>query len=232
MGLISRVSSRTYRLPRSATIMSSKINKESLYEAIDVVLADSKGEGQVYIKDDKEFQMKKRNFVETVELQVMLKNYDPQKDKRFSGTVKLPIVARPKFNVCVLGNQAHIDQDKKLVKKLAKRYDAFIASDALIRQIPRLLGPGLNKAGKFPAILGASDDMQAKIDEMQATIKFQMKKVLCLAVAVGTVEMSADELAQNINMSINFLVSLLKKQWQNVRSLHIKSSMGRVQRLY
>ena len=31
---------------------------------------------------------KKRKFVETVELQISLKNYDPQKDKRFSGTVK------------------------------------------------------------------------------------------------------------------------------------------------
>ena len=31
---------------------------------------------------------KKRKFVETVELQIGLKNYDPQKDKRFSGTVK------------------------------------------------------------------------------------------------------------------------------------------------
>ena len=32
---------------------------------------------------------KKRNFLETVELQIGLKNYDPQKDKRFSGTVRL-----------------------------------------------------------------------------------------------------------------------------------------------
>jgi large subunit ribosomal protein L10Ae len=31
---------------------------------------------------------KKRNFVETIELQIGLKNYDPQRDKRFSGTVK------------------------------------------------------------------------------------------------------------------------------------------------
>merc|ERR1712158_54883 len=92
-----------------------------------------------------------------------------------------------------------LNKDKKLVKKLAKKYDAFLASDALIRQIPRLLGPGLNKAGKFPTILGASDDMMAKIGEMP----------------------------QNINMSINYLVSLLKKQWQNVRSLHVKSTMGR-----
>ena len=31
---------------------------------------------------------KPRKFQETVDLQIGLKNYDPQKDKRFSGTVK------------------------------------------------------------------------------------------------------------------------------------------------
>lgn len=31
---------------------------------------------------------KRRNFVETIELQIGLKNYDTQKDKRFSRTVK------------------------------------------------------------------------------------------------------------------------------------------------
>ena len=33
-------------------------------------------------------QEKQRKFVETIELQIGLKNYDPQRDKRFSGTVK------------------------------------------------------------------------------------------------------------------------------------------------
>jgi large subunit ribosomal protein L10Ae len=42
---------------------------------------------------------KKRNFLETVELQVGLKNYDPQRDKRFSGTIKLPVVPRPGMSV-------------------------------------------------------------------------------------------------------------------------------------
>ena len=60
----------------------------------------------------------------------------------------------------------------------AKRYDAFLASDSLIKQIPRLLGPGLSKAGKFPTMLTHSDNMVHKIDELKATIRFQMKKVL------------------------------------------------------
>nr|AHB12456.1 60S Ribosomal Protein L10A [Pantala flavescens] len=217
--------------------MSSKVSRETLYECVNGVLKHSK--------------LKKRRFLETVELQIGLKNYDPQKDKRFSGTVKLKHIPRPKMSVCILGDQQHCDEakanevpymdvealkklnkSKKLVKKLAKKYDAFLASEALIKQIPRLLGPGLNKAGKFPGLLTHQEAMMQKIDEVKATIKFQMKKVLCLSVAVGHVKMSPDELVQNIHLAINFLVSLLKKHWQNVRSLNIKSSMGPPQRLY
>ena len=65
--------------------------------------------------------------------------FQVQKDKRFSGTVKLPYTPRPKMAVCVLGDHKHceeakalgIDQmavedlkklnkNKKLVKKLGK----------------------------------------------------------------------------------------------------------------
>jgi len=110
--------------------------------------------------------------------------------------------------------------------------DAFLASESLIKQIPRLLGPGLNKAGKFPSLLTHNENMMVKVEEVKSTIKFQMKKVLCLSVAVGCVTMTPDELAMNINLAVNFLVSLLKKNWQNVKSLHIKSTMGKPQRLY
>merc|ERR1712202_103361 len=68
--------------------------------------------------------------------------------------------------------------------------------------------------------------------ELKCTIKFQMKKVLCLAVAIGNVGMGEDELVQNLNLAVNFLVSLLKKNWQNVKSLNVKSTMGKPQRLY
>ena len=48
-----------------------------------------------------------------------------------------------------------MNKNKKLVKKLAKKYHAFLASEAIIKQIPRLLGPGLNKAGKYSDLLTA-----------------------------------------------------------------------------
>jgi len=139
-----------------------------------------------------------------------------------------------------------LNKNKKLVKKLgmhriccfkcllcsAMSYDIFLSSESVIKQIPRLLGPGLNKANKFPTLVTHNDNMSAKIAELKATIKFQLKKVLCLAVAIGNVKMTEDQLLNNTRMSVNFLVSLLKKNWQNVKSLFIKSTMGPVQRIY
>ncbi|KAK6203297.1 ribosomal protein L1-like protein [Scheffersomyces amazonensis] len=196
-------------------------------------------------------ETKKRNFLETVELQVGLKNYDPQRDKRFSGSLKLPQVPRPNMTICIFGDAFDVDRaksigaeamsvddlkklnkNKKLIKKLAKKYNAFVASEVLIKQIPRLLGPTLSKAGKFPTPVSHNDDLYGKVQDVKSTIKFQLKKVLCLAVAVGNVEMEEDILVNQIMMSANFLVSLLKKNWQNVGSLVIKSTMGPSFRIY
>merc|ERR1712106_821493 len=190
--------------------MSTKVPKETLYECVAAVLKGAEG--------------KPRKFLESVDLQIGLKNYDPQKDKRFSGTVKLKHIPRNKFKVCILGDQAHCDEaaekgiacmsadelkklnkDKKKVKKLAKGYDAFLCSDTLIKQSPRLLGPGLNKAGKFPTMCTHSEKLMDKAADIQATIKFQMKKVLCLSVAIGHIDMKPDELVQNIYLAMNYL---------------------------
>ncbi|KAG5440423.1 hypothetical protein PCK2_000556 [Pneumocystis canis] len=215
---------------------SSKVSAATIRENVRLLLAYS--------------EEHKRNFLETVELQIGLKNYDPQRDKRFSGTIKLPNIPR-RLDICVLADAHDLDRakelgvdalsvedlkklnkQKKLVKKLAKKYDAFVSSDSLIKQIPRLLGPGLSKVGKFPVPVSHIDDLSIKLAEVQATIKFQLKKVLCLGVAVGNVGLTEDQLVANIMLAINFLVSLLKKAWQNVKSLVIKSTMGKPYRLY
>jgi large subunit ribosomal protein L10Ae len=220
----------------------SKLQTETLSKAIAGVLGG---------RQDKAGNKKKRRFLETVELQIGLKQYDPQKDKRFAGAVKLPYIARPRMKICVLGDELHCDEakqlkvefqtiedlgkykkDKKMVKKLAAQYDVFLASPAVIKMIPRLLGPWLNKAGKFPTLIDHKTPLSEKIEQMKSTIKFQLKKVTCLNVAVGHVKMKPEELDLNIRLAVNFLVSLLKKNWQNVKCLYIKSSMGRPFRVY
>merc|ERR1712243_42453 len=77
----------------------SKINRDNLRESIDNILRHAN-------------ETKKRKFTESIELQINLKNYDPQKDKRFAGTVKLRHIPKPKMQVCILGDQVHCDQAK------------------------------------------------------------------------------------------------------------------------
>merc|ERR1712117_384342 len=140
---------------REANPTMSKVPTEILRECVEAVKKGS--------------EEKPRKFLESVDLQIGLKNYDPQKDKRFSGTVKLRHIPRRKFRVCLLGDQQHID-------------------DAKSKNIPAMSADDLKKLN--------------------------------------------DQLMENIRLAMNFLVSLLKKHWQNVKSLHIKSTMGPVQRLY
>merc|ERR1712224_899420 len=103
----------------------------------------------------------------------------------------------------------------------------LLASEKVIKLIPRLVGPGLNKAGKFPTLLNSSDNIVQKVEEVRSSVKFQLKKVLCMGVAVGNVAMDEKQIFINTLISVNFLVSLLKKNWQNVRCLYIKTTMGK-----
>jgi len=56
-------------------------------------------------------------------------------------------------------------------------------------------------AGKFPTPIGHSEDLSNKVVEVKSTIKFQLKKVLCLGVAVGHVQMTEDQVLANVMLS-------------------------------
>jgi len=113
---------------------------------------------------------------------------------------------------------------------MGKSYDVILASDSVIRQIPRLLGPTLNKMGMFPTAVKPTESIQEKFDSMAATIKFAVKlkpgAPMCLSAAVANVEMTPEEISDNITAAVNFVLTLCKKGWQNVKRVHIKSTMG------
>merc|ERR1712183_187596 len=104
----------------------------------------------------------------------MGKDYDPQKDKRFVGTVKLPNLPRPNLKICIIADEKHktevnsqkidiavttldelkkFNKDKKIVKKWAKQYDQLIASDTVLKKVPVVVGPILNRIQKFPTVV-------------------------------------------------------------------------------
>jgi large subunit ribosomal protein L10Ae len=198
---------------------TSKVTKEVLQECI---------------KEMRE-KTKERKFAQTVELQVALKDYDPAKDKRFVGSVKLPNCPRPALKICLIADEKHKDEakaanidnlevvtldelkkynkDKKLIKKWAKKYYLLLATDSLVKKVPVVVGPILSRIGRFPQPITHNEPLKNKVDDVRSTVKWQLKKVTNLNVAVGNEKMEDKEIQQNVSMSLNFLASLLKKQW-------------------
>merc|ERR1719163_175607 len=188
-----------------------------------------------------------RKFKQTVELQVALKDYDPQKDKRFVGTVRLNNIPRPKLKICLIADQKHMDEakanevdidvfsidhlkkfnkDKKLIKNWAKKYSVLLATGSLVKEVAKL-GPVLNRIGKFPQPVTHAEPLKKKIEDVRGTVKWQLKKVTNLNVAIGHQDMDDEQLRANIVMALNFLVSLLKKGWHNMKAINIKMTMGK-----
>jgi len=193
--------------------------------------------------------VKHRNFVETVEIHFGLKNFDPARDKRIAGSTELVHPPRQKFKALVLGSEQHIDEakalnldykslddlkkikrDKKIVKKIGKSYDKILASANIIRQVPRLLGPQLNRMGKFPLAVRTNETIEEKVLGFSKIVKFQLKFKVgspqCLSAPIGHMKMTSTQMQENIIAAINFVLTLMKRGWQNIKRIHVKSSMG------
>lgn len=216
----------------------SRIHQESLKTAIKEILNYSK-------------TTKKRGFTETIELQIRLKGYNVAKDKRFIGSIKLPNVVRPGLRIGILGDKVHCEQaeaikvpsydlqtltnfnkEKKTIKYWAKKHHLFLASETIIKNLSRTLGPAFNKTGKFPTPIRSSDKVADAVDEARKTIKFRLKKSIAFGVPVANVAMTETEVFQNVMLATNYVVSLLKKQWQSVGALVLHSTMGKPHRIY
>jgi large subunit ribosomal protein L10Ae len=198
-----------------------------------------------------ELNERKRNFEETIELQVQLQNYDFRKDKRFTGTVELPYTTRRSCFVCVFGDTHHceeamrigvdyktlaelqgIGRNKKLIKSLFRKYHFLLASESLIRTIPRMLGPTLNKMGKFPSLITHSDNLELTVSKLTRSVRIIARREPHLGFAIGNRTMKPNEIIIQITVVVSYLVALLKHKWDSIRSLNIKSTMGKNHTIY
>ncbi|KAI3874022.1 hypothetical protein MKX03_029172 [Papaver bracteatum] len=136
----------------------------------------------------------------------------------FSEVVTYP---RPKMKVCMLGDAQHVEEaqkigleymyveglkklnkNKKLVKRLAKKFRTFLASEAVIKKIPILLNLVLTRhACKFPTFVTHQESLEANVNGNKDMVKFQLKKVLCMGVDVGNFGMEEKQIFQNVQLS-------------------------------
>lgn len=196
-------------------------------------------------------QRKRRRFIETVEITIVLNDWASLKKQRIKGTYTFKHVPKAKFRVCVLGDKKHCEEAKangidcldrnaintlqkssKLVKKLAAKYNAFLASPSICNKVPRIIGPWLHRAGKAPILVTHRDFLVSKVDKVKRTIRFEMNKSPVVGFVVGNVHLTHGQLVENFEGLVNHLLTLLPGGWGDIRSVDIKSTMGPAQRVY
>jgi len=195
---------------------------------------------------------KKRNFVETVELAINLKDIDLTIPKnRIQDDIILPHGRGRKVRVCVIGGGelAHkakevadvvitpeelqvIADDKKQAKKLAGDVDYFIAEAPLMAVVGKRLGIVLGPRGKMPKPIAPGADPAPMIEGLRNTVSVRTRDKKTFHVPVGTVDMEASKIAENVDTVLKRVESKLEKGKMNIASTYVKTTMGPAERLF
>jgi len=189
---------------------------------------------------------KKRNFRQSVELLVSLRDIDLRKpENRIRELVELPNGLGKEARVCVIASgdaalrakRAGLDVldkeeleamagDKKAAKKLAEQYDFFVAEAPLMPLIGRVLGPVLGPRGKMPTPVPPMADFKPIVEKLKKSVRVVAWKAPNVYCRVGTEDMDDKALAENINAVIKALEDKLPRGLGNIKSVYVKMTMG------
>ena len=194
---------------------------------------------------------KKRNFVETVELAINLRDVDLSLPKnRIQEDIVLPKGRGKQVKVTVIGGGelalkakdvadlvigpdeiGTLADNKKQAKKIANETDYFIAEAPLMAQVGKRLGTVLGPRGKMPKPIAPGADPSAMIDSLRKSVTVRSKDHKTFHVPVGTVNMSAEDIAENVDVIMSRVIGHLEKGKHNLDSAYIKTTMGASERL-
>lgn len=198
------------------------------------------------IKDVKE-KSKKRTFVQSIELIISLRDIDPKKPEgKIQELIELPNSTGKENKVCVIASgemalkakKANADLvlkktelqalagDKKRQKELATTYDFFIAEAPLMPLVGRVLGATLGPKGKMPTPVPPTANIAEHMKKHQKMVFIRVRGQPVLQCRVGTENMADNKIAENSQAVIGRVEGKLKRGIKNIRSIHLKTSMG------
>ena len=195
---------------------------------------------------------KKRNFRETVDLVINLKDVDLAIPKnRIQEDIILPHGRGRAVRVCVIGGGelAHkakdvadlvimpeelgtIADDKKQAKKIANSTDYFIAEAPLMPTVGKRLGIILGPRGKMPKPIAPGADPTPVVESLRKSVSIRTKDKMTFHAPVGTVDMDPDQIADNIETIVKRVETRLEKGRMNIASSYVKTTMGPSERLF
>jgi len=196
---------------------------------------------------------KKRKFVQSVDLVISLRDLNPQKrpEDKILEYVVLPHEIGKKRKICAIVDKElevearkHCDyvitkddlekfaRDSKEARKIAKRYDFFIAQATLMPRIGQIFGKYLSSREKMPSpkysgILTSSSKIDEIVKRIQKTVQISTKKQPTIQCSVGTEKMKDEEIAENVLTVYNFILKKLPKGKQQIKNCLIKLTMSK-----
>jgi large subunit ribosomal protein L1 len=189
-----------------------------------------------------------RNFAESVDLAINLKNLDMSQPKyRVDEEIYLPnglgkdlkIAVFAKGEVGLQAKEAGCDyvfteedindlaDDKSRARSIANECDFFIAEVQYMPLIGKTLGAILGPRGKMPVPLTPDKNVADMIKSSKNSIRIRSKDKLTFHVAVGRRDMDAERIAENIESIVNRIESVLDKGKQNLKSIYVTTTMGK-----
>jgi large subunit ribosomal protein L1 len=187
----------------------------------------------------------KRKFVQTVDLIINLQKFDARKES-LNTFVQIPHPAPKKICAIITRKTELVDfilkedfvKYKELtdVKKLAKKYDFFVAVASLMPEIATKFGRVFGPMGKMPSpqagIIPADNDaaIKAMVDKMKSVVKIKSKE-RSLKIPVGKEDMSEKELKANIEAILQGVENALPQKNQNIKNALIKYTMSTPRRI-
>ena len=186
---------------------------------------------------------KKRNFDQTLDLIINLKNFDARRDSLNTFTLLPHIIKKKKIcaflehpseSVDYSINKADIDRiSPNEIKKMTKEYDFFICSARLMPIIATKFGKILGIAGKMPdpkmggVIMQENDDViKTSVTKLLKMIKIRAKES-SLKIPIGKESMADQELVDNANEVLKAAVAALPKKELNIKSVMFKFTMSK-----
>ena len=194
---------------------------------------------------------KKRNFTQSLDVQISLRNIDVKKpENRIKEYVVLPHAPTKKRKIAIFVDKELAGPAKEIydlvikkddfksftnkreIKKMIRKYKYFVAQANLMGEIANTFGKYLGPIGKMPdpkagCIIPIKVDILKPVyEKLQKTVKVFIKDQPTINVMAGDEKMSDEQLADNILTIYKTVQQKLPRGEEQIKSVHIKFTMS------
>ncbi len=189
----------------------------------------------------------KRNFTQSAELTLILKDIDIKKGFSINEVINLPSKITKNSSVCVFASgdmgmrarKAQVDRviepeeldrlgtNKKDARKVVKGYDFFLADTTLMPRVGRSLGQFMGPKGKMPSPLPYGAPIENITERFRGSVRARAKNQLNVSAKIGDEKMEDDQLVNNALAVISAIEKKLPQGDKNIHNAIIKFTMSK-----